>query len=324
MISLTSFKGVAASFLAASFVALAVSATYGQVVAVAKGYERPFSVAERNNLYCAGFVQNSPLNTSMQIVGGHEEQDQYIYSENNVVYFSIRSNRGINIGDVFSVVRPRGDVSTEWTKKDKLGFYVQEVGAVEVIRVKNEVAVARIKTSCDNFLLGDLVQEFQARTSPMYKDRPALDRYSDPNGKATGRLFMARDNQEMVTRDQIVYVDLGADDNVKVGDYLTVFRPLGKGNLMTPNEGETVQNSSYGYESFEYKGSRKSNQAPRKSGDTSDGSPVSQKKAKSDRPAGLRKVVGELVILNVKERTATAVVVRTAQEIHTGDWVEVQ
>jgi len=35
-------------------------------------------------------------------------------------------------------------------------------------------------------------------------------------------------------------------------------------------------------------------------------------------------VVGELVILNVKERTATAVVVRTGQEIHTGDWVQVQ
>ena len=34
--------------------------------------------------------------------------------------------------------------------------------------------------------------------------------------------------------------------------------------------------------------------------------------------------VGEIVILNVKEKTATAVITRTAQEIHTGDWVEVQ
>ena len=38
----------------------------------------------------------------------------------------------------------------------------------------------------------------------------------------------------------------------------------------------------------------------------------------------IRKVVGELMIINVKERTATAVITRTAQEIHTGDWVEVQ
>ena len=38
----------------------------------------------------------------------------------------------------------------------------------------------------------------------------------------------------------------------------------------------------------------------------------------------LRKIVGEVVILNVKERTATAVITRTAQEIHTGDYVELQ
>ena len=35
-------------------------------------------------------------------------------------------------------------------------------------------------------------------------------------------------------------------------------------------------------------------------------------------------VVGEAVVLNVKERTATVVITRTAQEIHTGDWVEIQ
>jgi hypothetical protein len=47
-------------------------------------------------------------------------------------------------------------------------------------------------------------------------------------------------------------------------------------------------------------------------------------RAKEGRPDNLRKVVGEMVILNVKERTATAVITRNAQEILPGDWVEVQ
>ena len=42
------------------------------------------------------------------------------------------------------------------------------------------------------------------------------------------------------------------------------------------------------------------------------------------RPTVPRKVVGELVVLRVEGRTATAVVTRVAQEIHTGDAVEVQ
>ena len=50
---------------------------------------------------------------------------------------------------------------------------------------------------------------------------------------------------------------------------------------------------------------------------------MTTEKAKEGRPA-IRKVVGELVVLNVKEKTATAMIVRNAQEIHTGDWVEVQ
>lgn len=287
-------------------------------------YERPLPIAVRNNLYCAGFVQTSPINTSIQLVGGLEEQEQYIYSENNVVYINAGANKGLNVGDTMSIVRPRGKASSKWSKKGHLGFYVQEVGAIELIRVKAEHSIARVKASCDNFLLGDLVQPIQTRTSPLFKDRPALDRFADPSGKASGRLFMARDNTELITRDFIVYVDLGAEDNVQVGDYLTVFRSLGKGNLMMPNERETVSASSHGYESDKYKGGRYSNQAPRRAEDHAGGSPVSQAKAKSARPSGLRKVVGELVVINVKERTATAVVVRTGQEIHTGDWVEIQ
>ena len=75
-----------------------------------------------------------------------------------MVYINVGANRGVNVGDMLSVVRPRGQVKTRWTRKGDLGFYVQEVGALEVIRVKNEVSVARVKMSCDNFLLGDLVQ----------------------------------------------------------------------------------------------------------------------------------------------------------------------
>ncbi|MCV4607373.1 hypothetical protein OFB74_31205, partial [Escherichia coli] len=79
---------------------------------------------------------------------------------------------------------------------------------------------------------------------------------------------MARDNQEVLGREQIIYVDLGAEDNVKVGDYLTIFRPLGKGNLFINDEDESVSARDEGFQSFVYRGGRFSNQAGRKSGET--------------------------------------------------------
>ena len=162
------------------------------------------------------------------MIGGFNEQDGFLYGENDELYVNVGASRGVKEGDLMSVVRPRGQVSTRWSNKNGLGFYVQEVGVVEVIRVKNDYSIVRSKTSCDTFLLGDLVRPWQQRTSPEYAKRPELDRFADPTGKARGRVFMARDNQQMVTRDQIVYVDLGSEDNVRAGEYLTFYRPLGK------------------------------------------------------------------------------------------------
>ena len=242
-------------------------------VKVVNPVTKPMAVAGRTNLYCAGYVQSSPINKENRIVNAVEEQDQFNYAQNNVVYINMGASQGVSVGDMLAVVRPKKRVSTRWARKDNLGFYVQEVGALEVIRVRDNLSVARINTSCDSFRLGDLVQPMAERTSPMHQNRGMLDRFADASGKATGRVFMARDDADAVSRDQIVYVDLGSEDNVRVGDYLTVYRPLDKRR--------GFQND-------------------------------------------LRKVVGELVVLNVKEKTATAVITRTAQEIHRGDWVELQ
>jgi hypothetical protein len=37
-----------------------------------------------------------------------------------------------------------------------------------------------------------------------------------------------------------------------------------------------------------------------------------------------RKIVGELVVIDVQAITATAVITRVTGEVHTGDWVEIQ
>ncbi len=293
-------------------------------VTISERPKAPMAVAGRNNLYCAGYIQSNAINTANKIIGGQDEADKYIYAQNDFLYINMGNDKGVNVGDVFAVIRPRGTLNSKWTKKD-VGFYVQEIGAVEVVDVKREVSVVRVKTSCDNFLLGDLVEVVPIRTSPLVVELTGpLDRFGDPSGKATGRILLGRDNHEMLTRDQIAYVDLGADENVKIGDRLTVFRPLEKGNLYLNSDRESVTSRDYGFESEVYKGGKFSNQSARKMGEKAGGREVRTQDARRDRPKYLRKVVGEAVVLNVKERTATIVITRTGQEIHTGDWVEIQ
>lgn len=317
------------SFFSRAFAAIAVliataAFSAGQTPSASVLQTRNMPIAERTNLYCAGYVQTGPIDTGRKIVGAVEEQDGYQYSQNNFIYLNVGTRAGVQVGDVMSVVRPRGQVKTRWTTKGNLGFFVQEVGAVEVIRVRTETSVARVKTSCDSILIGDLVQRSQVRVSPIATPRPPLDLFGDSSGKAMGRLFMARDSNDLIGRENIVYIDLGAEDNVSVGDYLTIFRPLGKGNLFITDEDESVSARDSGFQSDEYRGGRFSNQAGRKMGSYARGKVVTTERAKAFKRGNIRKVVGEMVILNVKERTATALITRNAQEIHPGDWVEVQ
>jgi hypothetical protein len=286
--------------------------------------KRELPLTGSNSLYCAGFIQTAPVNTSFEVVGAEDEADQHVFAQGDNLVVNFGASRGAKVGDTYSVIRPRGRVETRWTRKNNLGFYVQEVGLVEIVTVKNEFSVARVKTSCDNLLLGDLLTPMVSRDNLMQAQRPKLEVFGDPSGKASGRIVLARDGQEMVSRDQIVFVDLGREDNVQVGDYLTVYRPLGTGNIYDRVQRESVRARDEGYQSNEYRGGKFSNQAPRKKGGEARGEIVTTENAKSRRPNMIRQVVGELVVLNVREKTATAMVVRTTQEVHTGDYVELQ
>lgn len=305
----------------ASSAVLALVAMFS-VSASAQGGASP--VVRGNNLYCAGFIQTSAISTGNTIIGARGEADQFNFSQGDFVYMNVGRDKGVNVGDTFSVIRPRATVKSKWTRKSELGFYVQELGAVEVVAVKSDYSVAKIKMACDSFLLGDVVQLSERRTSPVVDLSEPIDIFADASGRATGRILMGRDNAEMMTRDFVAYVDLGADDNVRVGDTLRIYRDLDKGNILKNDDRESVSARDYGYRSETYKGGNFSNQAKRKKGDKADGREVRTRDVRNDRRPGLRKVVGEAVIINVKERTATIVITKTAQEIHTGDWVELK
>ena len=313
-----------------AFVLLAIVVLSGASVAqetpmpsIGVSAARQLPVATGNNLYCAGYIQSGPINTDYRIVGANEEADKHQYAQGNFMYINYGHHQGAKLGDVFAVVRPRGQMKSEWSHKSDLGFYVQEVGALQIVDVKNDVSVARITSSCDSFLLGDLIQHIDQRVPPAYEQRPALDVFAPMSGGPMGRVLMSRDGAEMMARDFIIYVDLGSDDQVRVGDRLTIFRPLGDGYVQRGPQRESVTGRDYLYQSRIFRGGRYSSEAGGKRGEYARGKEMTTSKSKEGRP-DLRKVVGEAVIINVKEKTATVVITRNAQEIHPGDWVEVQ
>jgi hypothetical protein len=294
------------------------------VVEAPKG---PWPVAGSNNLLCGGFIQYAPAPNDLMIVGGEEEQDQRTYSNGDYVYINAGSRDGVREGQEYIVIRPRGQYeSKRSSKRGWLGVYTQEVGILSVLRVKDQTSVAVIKSSCDSLLIGDLLRAAPQRVAPFARTSK-FDRFADPSGKQHGRIILARDAREFLSRDQVVFIDLGTEDNVKPGDYLTIYRPVGSGNLTHYRDYDISSAASSGFESEEFKGGRFSNKVQRvKEANTTGvyGPTVSSPDIKDKRPPVPRKIVGEMVILSVQQRTATAVITVVAQEIVTGDFVEVQ
>jgi hypothetical protein len=282
-------------------------------------------VARESETACGGFIEQTPQAASGQLVGGYGETESRAFAQGDMVYIDAGSQAGVREGQEFTVTRPRGRFSSKFSKKGTLGVYTQEIGRVRVVRVRERVSVAQVVRACSDLLLGDLLRPYAQREAPPVRTDAALDLFAEPTGKQTGRIVLARDGRESLTRDDVVYIDLGAEDNVKVGDYLTVFRPISHGTLASYGD-EITANSRRGYQSDELRGGGFSIQAQRVSdvGGPKSGSTVKTPSIKRRRPPVPRKVVGEIVVLRVEGRTATAVVTRTAQEIHTGDSVEIQ
>src|SRR5215216_641213 len=295
--------------------------------------EQPRPVAGKSSLFCAGYIRHERLPHMPEIVGGEEEQEQRTYGDGDIVYLNAGSQQGIKEGQNFQIIRPRGNVKgVHKEKRGFLGTYIQEIGQLQVFKVRENTSAAQVTFSCDQVLLGDLLAPVPDRESPLQRAEENFDRFADPTGKQTGRLMMARYNREMVTRNDIVYIDLGSEDQIKRGDYLTIYRPLGTGNITRFDNEELARNRATGFQSDRFRGGGLSNQASRAKDETAfvdaEGRyryrPITSREVKRHRPLMPRKIVGEMVVIDVQARTATAIITRVASEVHTGDWVEIQ
>jgi hypothetical protein len=290
-------------------------------------------VAGITNLYCAGYIKYQRFAPSPEIVGAEGEPEQRSFAEGDVVFLNGGSRQGIKEGQRFQIIRPKGDVKGVFTeKKGFLGTYVRELGQLEVFKVHEDTSVAQITFSCEMVLLGDLLVPVPYRESPLERAEVQIDRFAAPSGKSIGRLMMARDNREMVTVNDVVYIDLGSEDHIAPGDHVTIFRPLGAGGVTTVDAEEDARSRATGFQSEAYRGGGFSSQSQRAKDSTFLVNvpgryryrPITTREVKRHRPEMPVKIVGEMVVIDVQARTATAIITRAASEAHTGDWVEIQ
>jgi len=165
-----------------------------------------------------------------------------------------------------------------------------------VINVQPNVSTAEVTFSCDYLQRGDLIRPYQERPAPPFKPADQFDRFAPPSGKSVGMIVAGKEFAQAYGRAQTVFVNLGTNQGVNVGDYMRVFRYEG-GHAETVPNFDDYQYKMYGFGS----------------------NPVAYKW--NDLP---REIIGEGVVLNVSPNSSTVFLTVSHIEMYAGDYAEVE
>jgi len=100
----------------------------------------------------------------------------------------------------------------------------QELGRVKVIDTRHKSAIARVEFSCDPVVPGDFVVPFVEKPLTAFHAPMRFDRFAPPNGQVSGRVLMGKDFDSELGTGEKIYMNIGASQGLKVGDFLRAVR----------------------------------------------------------------------------------------------------
>jgi ribosomal protein L24 len=255
-----------------------------------------------STVYCSGFVTDQKVPDATRVVSGEQSNVKLIFARGDYVTINRGQDKGVRVGDRYSVVRQETDPEDvnwfKWQAKlmKAMGTHYLDAGQLRIVNVQAKTATAEVTLSCDYMQRGDIALPFQERPEPAFKDATAFDHFAPISGKPVAMIVQSKDYQQSAGQGNTVYVNLGTDKGVKVGDFLRIFRYQGSLAELAPQT-KDFQDRLYGF-----------------------GSSPSRYRW-NDLP---REVLGEGVVINVSRNSSTLFVTFSSADVYAGDYIEVE
>jgi hypothetical protein len=263
------------------------------------------------DVYCAGFINKQSLPDAHFIGGGLETPTDTKFVRGDIVYLY---GKGYELGAEYEIIRALRDINEYemFPGQRKLlkstGQPYGEIGRVRIVDTRSKSAVAHVEYTCDPINPGDIAIPFAEKTMVSFHTPERFDRFLPSSSKVSGRIVMARDFDSVIGTGQKVYLNVGANQGIKVGDYFRAVRAY-EADLRDP------------VDSLSFKAAiSEDTQLKQPSVDpnffTKNNGPIIHVR---DLP---RRAVGEIVVIGTTPTTATGMVVFSMEDIHAGDNVE--
>ncbi|PYS41433.1 MAG: hypothetical protein DMG14_07340 [Acidobacteria bacterium] len=272
--------------------------------------QKPVPELKFDDLYCSGSVRTAPLPKDLKVIAKFDATGSVLATETDYVYLSQGSEDGIATGNTYQVVRPTKTLTNPngRTKAERdLGMHYLDIAQLRVVLAQPEFSLARVIHSCaDAVDVGDILLPFQRTVVPL----PSRPRPFSPIAVTTsgikGTIVSTKDvmlnfgSSFKGTRQTpgVRGGRLGSVDRGVATEGMVVYIDIGQDQAVNPGDiflvyrGVAVDQRLYDF-------------------------PTEVKKLKNTRSA-----IGELVVLKVGERAATALVTYAADGLMLGDSVE--
>jgi hypothetical protein len=264
-----------------------------------------------SDLYCAGFISKHILPDANFVAGGLQTPSTTKFVRGDMVYLQ---GTGYVLGAEYEIVRELKDLNEyemfpgQARMLKEMGQPYEEVGHVKVVDTRNHDAIAQIDYSCDGINPGDTAIPFAEKQLVNFHSPIRFDRFLPSSNKASGRIVLGKDFDSELGTGHKVYINLGSNQGVKIGDYYRAVRSY-EADLHDPVD-------SLSFKAAISEDTQKKTPSVDPNFLTKTNGPMIHVR---DLP---RRAVGEIVIIGVTDTTATGMIVFALEDVHAGDRVE--
>jgi len=159
-----------------------------------------------------GFVRKTPLTSYGTITKVIIVKE--LISEWDMVYVRPGKNATFKLGDRFTIYRTLEAVRDPVTDA-RLGVQYYIVGVLEIIEVAQPYSTAKVIKSYRHIEDDDLLIPYKARSSKIA--------ISDSQKPFDGKIVGVEEARELVADQDLVFIDKGQKDGIKIGQYYSVY-----------------------------------------------------------------------------------------------------
>lgn len=163
----------------------------------------------------AGFISEEGIEGLGMVVGG--EIERYYYEPGDTVYLTFPSDQNPQVGDKMATYVQGREVFEPGTT-DKIGAFLRFSGVVEIVQFVEEGSyTARVLEAYGEIHRRNFVRPFVPRVADIVvKDSPS---------EAEGKIVIFDNELIRAGQNSLVYINLGLEEGVEVGNKLTVYAP---------------------------------------------------------------------------------------------------